>query len=68
MRIVIAEDAALFRHGLTLLLQDGGHLGRRHGRGRRFSAAGSFRPTARPSHSRRTDAAPPRRRRRAARR
>src|SRR4029450_3602239 len=25
MRIVIAEDAALFRHGLTLLLQDGGH-------------------------------------------
>jgi DNA-binding NarL/FixJ family response regulator len=23
--IVIAEDAALFRHGLTLLLQDGGH-------------------------------------------
>ena len=25
MRIVIAEDAALFRQGLTLLLQDGGH-------------------------------------------
>jgi DNA-binding NarL/FixJ family response regulator len=25
VRIVIAEDAALFRHGLTLLLQDGGH-------------------------------------------
>jgi DNA-binding NarL/FixJ family response regulator len=25
VRIVIAEDAALFRHGLSLLLQDGGH-------------------------------------------
>jgi DNA-binding NarL/FixJ family response regulator len=25
VRIVIAEDAALFRHGLTLLLEDGGH-------------------------------------------
>ena len=25
MRIVIAEDAALFRQGLTLLLEDGGH-------------------------------------------
>ena len=25
MRIVIAEDAALFRHGLTRLLEDAGH-------------------------------------------
>jgi DNA-binding NarL/FixJ family response regulator len=25
VRIVIAEDAVLFRHGLTLLLEDGGH-------------------------------------------
>jgi CheY-like chemotaxis protein len=26
VRILIAEDAAHFRHGLTLLLEDGGHV------------------------------------------
>ena len=60
VRIVIAEDAALFRQGLTLQLQDGGAPGRRDGPGRRVRAASGLCAAPRSGDPRRTDAAPPR--------